>query len=334
MKLFESARPAVVFITSLVEGRDALTLDPVEAPAGAGSGFLWAVSGTRAAVVTNYHVVKDAQNLKVTFLDTSSTENVRLIGFSEDKDIAVLEVDAPQVAAVEPLPLGRSADLEVGQRVYAIGNPFGLDHTLTTGIVSGINREIQSGITGRPITGAVQTDAAINPGNSGGPLLNSAGQVVGINTAIYSGSGTSSGVGFALPSDMVGGIVEQLITRGKVTRPVLGITFAPDGALAQLGLGGVLVLEVREGGPAYKAGVRPTTRDDTGRLLLGDVIISVEGKPVKTSGDLYRALDKHTIGDVLRVGLASVDGPERVLDITLEDKDSLPERRIIVLSPR
>ena len=299
-------------------------------PAGAGSGFFW----TPNRIVTNYHVVKDAKQLKVTLGD-GTVVDAAVVGYDEDKDVAVLSVKLPaSVPAVKPLPLGSSAALQVGQRVYAIGNPFGLDHTLTSGLVSGLGREIQSGTSGRPIENAIQTDAAINPGNSGGPLLNSAGQVVGINTAIYSGSGTSSGVGFALPSDMVGGIVEQLISRGKVTRPVLGITFAPDGALAQLGLGGVLVLEVREGGPAYKAGVRPTTRDETGRLLLGDVIISVDGKPVKTSGDLYRALDKHTIGDVLRVGLASVDGPERVLEITLEDRDTLPERRVIVLSPR
>jgi S1-C subfamily serine protease len=164
-------------------------------------------------------------------------------------------------------------------------------------------------VTGRPIGGAIQTDAAINPGNSGGPLLNSGGQVVGINTAIYSSSGTSSGVGFALPSDLVAGAVEQIIATGRVTRPVLGISFAPDAAVAQLGLGGVLVLEAREGGPAAKAGVHSTKRDASGRLLFGDVIVSIDDAPVKNSGDLYKLLDAHAVGDRLRLGLERVGEP-------------------------
>jgi S1-C subfamily serine protease len=173
-------------------------------------------------------------------------------------------------------------------------------------VVSGLGREIASGVTGRPIAGAIQTDAAINPGNSGGPLLNSGGQVVGINTAIFSASGTSSGVGFALPSDLVAGTVEQIIATGKVTRPVLGISFAPDAVVAQLGLGGVLVLEAREGGPAAKAGLHSTKRDATGRLLFGDVIVSIDGVPIKSSGDLYKQLDLHVVGDTLKVGLERV----------------------------
>ena len=338
VNLFAGSRPAVVFITSLVEGRDALTLDPVQAPAGAGSGFIWdvdPVSGTKAHVVTNYHVVKDSSTVKVTFLDTT-TAIARVLGFSDDKDIAVLElVDAPQLKAIKPLPLGKSSDLEVGQRVFAIGNPFGLDHTLTTGIVSGIGREIQSGITGRPITGAVQTDAAINPGNSGGPLLNSAGQVVGINTAIYSSSGTSSGVGFALPSDTVASVVDQIIATGRVPRPVLGISFAPDAVSTQLGLGGVLILDVRPDGPAALAGLHGTTRDkETGRLQLGDVIVKVDDAVIKTSSDLYRSLDKFGVGDTLRLSIErATDAPVEVA-VTLVDRDTLaPERDVILKAP-
>lgn len=168
-----------------------------------------------------------------------------MVGVDEDKDIAVLKVSEECAKQLRPLPLGSSGVLRVGQKVFAIGNPFGLDHTLTTGVVSGLGREISSGNTGRPIDGVIQTDAAINPGNSGGPLLNSSGQVIGINTAIYSASGTSAGVGFAIPSDMVSGIVDQLIQYGRVTRPVLGISFAPDPVVEQLGLGGVLVLDAR-----------------------------------------------------------------------------------------
>jgi len=325
VQLFASARPAVVFITSLVEGRDALTLDPVEAPAGAGSGFFWDVSGTEGHIITNYHVVKDSSGgIRVTFLD-QSTATAKLVGFSEDKDIAVLAVDAPQVVSVTPLPLGRSSDLQVGQRVFAIGNPFGLDHTLTTGIVSGLGREIQSGITGRPISGAVQTDAAINPGNSGGPLLNSGGQIVGMNTAIYSSSGTSSGVGFALPSDTLASVIEQILATGRVPRPVLGIGFAPDSVSTQLGLGGVLILDVRPDGPAAKAGLHGTTRDkETGRLQLGDVITSIDGVAIKTSSDLYKALDSRTVGETLKLTFERAGDASRTeVSVTLEDKDAL-----------
>jgi len=244
-----------------------------------------------------------------------------LVGFDEDRDVAVLQLPPDVVARARPMPLGASGDLHVGQRVYAIGNPFGLDHTLTSGVVSGLGREIVSGNTGRPIGGAIQTDAAINPGNSGGPLLNSAGQMVGINTAIYSSSGTSSGVGFALPSDLVAGIVEQLISVGRVTRPVIGISFAPDAVVAQLGLGGVLVLESREGGPAARAGVQGTKRDATGRLLFGDVIVSIDGAPVRSSSDLYKTLDAHSVGDTLRIGLERAGAPPLTVSVTLEEKE-------------
>ena len=244
-----------------------------------------------------------------------------LVGYDEDRDVAVLQLPPDVAARARPMPLGSSADLHVGQRVYAIGNPFGLDHTLTSGVVSGLGREIVSGNTGRPIGGAIQTDAAINPGNSGGPLLNSAGQVVGINTAIYSSSGTSSGVGFALPSDLVAGIIEQLISVGRVTRPIMGISFAPDAVVAQLGLGGVLVLDAREGGPAARAGVQGTKRDATGRLLFGDVIVSIDGAPVRSSSDLYKMLDAHAVGDTLRVGLERAGAPPLVVSITLEEKE-------------
>jgi S1-C subfamily serine protease len=221
----------------------------------------------------------------------------------------------------------------VGQRVFAIGNPFGLDHTLTTGIISGLGREIQSGNTGRPIDGIIQTDAAINPGNSGGPLLNSSGQLIGINTAIYSASGTSSGVGFALPSDMVSGIVDQIIRYGRVTRPILGVSFAPDGALDQLGLGGVLVLDARAGGPAARAGVRSTTRDESGRLILGDIIIELAGEQIQDSSDLYRTLDKLSVGETVDVTL--LRGVDKVsARVTLDDvKDMKPPTASTIVIP-
>jgi S1-C subfamily serine protease len=185
-------------------------------------------------------------------LGDQSVYEADVVGYDEDKDVAVLHISAPE-DKLRPLPVGSSSDLLVGQKVFAIGNPFGLDHTLTTGVISGLRREISSAATGRPIQDVIQTDAAINPGNSGGPLLDSGGNLIGINTAIYSPSGTSSGVGFSIPVDTVSGIVEQIVKFGKVTRPVLGISFAPDQSVEQLGVSGVLVLDAPASGPAGKA---------------------------------------------------------------------------------
>jgi len=306
--LFKRATPGVVYITNLALRQDALTLNEMEVPQGSGSGFVWDAEGR---VVTNFHVVRGATDLRVTVgasIREQETYAARVVGYDEDKDVAVLQLEGPGLEtgrsfneALSPLQLGTSTDLLVGQQVYAIGNPFGLDHTLTTGVISGTGREIQSGNTGRPIQDIVQTDAAINPGNSGGPLLDSAGRVIGINTAIYSPSGGSSGVGFAIPVDTVRSSVAQILRYGKVVRPVLGITFAPDAVMEQLGIRGVLVLDTTPGGAAEAAGLRPTTRDSFGRLVLGDIIVDVDGQGVRTTKDLFKALDGHQVGDALRV---------------------------------
>lgn len=264
-----------------------------------------------------------ASGVRVTLGDSSSYE-ARVVGFDQDKDVAVLKLvdnerGMPSTAKLRPLPLGSSRALQVGQRVYAIGNPFGLDHTLTTGVVSGLGREIQSGVTGRPIRGVIQTDAAINPGNSGGPLLDSAGRLVGINTAIYSPSGSSAGIGFAIPVDTFRGIVDQIITTGRVTRPVLGVVLAPDNtAAAQLGVRGVLVLRVPAGSPADKAGLRGTSRLEDGTLAWGDVIEEVNGTRVQDSADLYRALDGAKPGQVVTLRLLrfSADGRGSAAKVT------------------
>jgi len=331
--LFTKSKSAVVFITNVAVRRDAFTLSLTEQPQGAGSGIIWDDEGH---VVTNYHVIRNANELKVQFSlqnnrGPNSKGNINdvldacdavVVGFDDDKDIAVLKLmDAScYTNKAKALPIGSSSSLQVGQRVFAIGNPFGLDHTLTTGVVSGLSRQIQSGNTGRPIDGIIQTDAAINPGNSGGPLLNSSGQLIGLNTAIYSASGTSSGVGFALPVDMVTGIVDQIIRFGRVTRPIIGVSFAPDEIAEQLGLGGVLVLDAREGGPAERAGIRSTKRDDSGRLLLGDVIVGIDDEKIEDSYDLYRALDNHVVGDSVKVSVFR-DTDRRVLDFTVKLDD-------------
>ncbi|RWR89945.1 protease Do-like protein 1, chloroplastic isoform X1 [Cinnamomum micranthum f. kanehirae] len=314
VRLFQENTPSVVYITNLAVRQDAFTLDVLEVPQGSGSGFVWDKDGH---IVTNYHVIRGASDLKVTLSD-QSTYDAKVVGFDQDKDVAVLRVDAP-VEKLRPIPVGISADLLVGQKVYAIGNPFGLDHTLTTGVISGLRREISSAATGRPIQDVIQTDAAINPGNSGGPLLDSSGNLIGINTAIYSPSGASSGVGFSIPVDTVSGIVDQLVRFGKVTRPILGIKFAPDQSVEQLGVSGVLVLDAPANGPAGKAGLQPTKRDAYGRLVLGDIITSVNGKKVTNGSDLYRILDQCKVGDKVTVEVLRGDHKEKI-PVLLEPK--------------
>ncbi|KAK4417769.1 Protease Do-like 1, chloroplastic [Sesamum alatum] len=313
VRLFKENTPSVVYVTNLASRQDAFTLDLLEVPQGSGSGFVW---DTQGHIVTNYHVIRGASDVKVTLAD-ESTYDAKVVGFDADKDVAVLKIDAPK-DKLKPIPIGVSADLLVGQKVYAIGNPFGLDHTLTTGVISGLRREI-SGATGRPIQDVIQTDAAINPGNSGGPLLDSSGNLIGINTAIYSPSGASSGVGFSIPVDTVSGIVDQLVKFGKVTRPILGIKFAPDQMVEKLGVSGVLVLDAPPDGPAGKAGLQPSKRDAFGRLILGDIITSINGKKVSNGSDLYRILDQCKVGDKVIVEVLRDDHVEKI-PVTLEPK--------------
>jgi S1-C subfamily serine protease len=208
VNIYNNAKPSVVHITTTGLRRDAF-FNVQEVPEGTGSGFIWDDLGH---VVTNYHVVRNARSVYVTLWDQTTYEGT-VIGAQPNKDLAVLRIDAPK-AKLRPIPVGKSADLQVGQKAFAIGNPFGLDHTLTTGVVSALNRQIES-VTHEAIKGAIQTDAAINPGNSGGTLLDSAGRLIGVNTAIYSPSGTSAGIGFAIPVDTVNEVVPQLIAKGS-----------------------------------------------------------------------------------------------------------------------
>ncbi|XP_047314680.1 protease Do-like 1, chloroplastic [Impatiens glandulifera] len=314
VRLFQENTPSVVYITNLAVRQDAFTLDVLEVPQGSGSGFVWDKDGH---IVTNYHVIRGASDLKVTLAD-QSTYDAKVVGFDQDKDVAVVRIDA-DAKKLRPIPVGLSADLLVGQKVFAIGNPFGLDHTLTTGVISGLGREISSAATGRPIQDVIQTDAAINPGNSGGPLLDSSGNLIGINTAIYSPSGASSGVGFSIPVDTVNGIVNQLVKFGKVTRPILGIKFAPDQSVEQLGVSGVLVLDAPANGPAGKAGLLSTKRDAYGRLILGDIITSVNGKKVSNGSDLYRILDQCKVDEKVIVEVLRGDQKEKI-PVILEPK--------------
>jgi S1-C subfamily serine protease len=292
--LFKSVSPSVVYITTMTVRRELFSTRALEVPQGAGSGFVWDENGY---LVTNYHVIANAQGARVTLAD-QSTWSAQLVGAEPDKDIAVLKIDAPK-HLLPPIALGTSNDLQVGQKVFAIGNPFGFDQTLTTGVISGLGREIVSA-SGRPIQGVIQTDAAINPGNSGGPLLDSAGRVIGINTAIYSPSGAYAGVGFAVPVDVVNRIVPQIVRGEKLKKPGLGIQWVPEYAVSRLGLEGVLILNVTPGSAADKAGLQPTREDSFGRLILGDLIVGADGKSIRNVNDLLRVLDNHEVGDTVR----------------------------------
>ena len=287
--IFRANSPAVVYVTSIAVRRGLFSLNAVEIPQGTGSGFVWDDQGR---IVTNYHVISDANRVQVTMADNSTWKAV-LIGAAPDKDIAVLQIDAPS-HRLRPIAIGSSKDLLVGQKVFAIGNPFGLDQTITSGIISALNREIKA-VTGRMIHGVIQTDAAINPGNSGGPLLDSAGRLIGVNTAIYSPSGAYAGIGFAVAVDIVNTIVPQIIKHGRIIRPGIGATLADDRVAQRLGIEGILILNLERGGPAEKAGMLPTTQH-RGEIILGDVITAVAGVQVRSFEDLLTELERYRVG--------------------------------------
>jgi S1-C subfamily serine protease len=309
--VFQQASPSVVYITTLAIQRDRFTLNLLEIPQGTGSGFIWDSEGH---VITNFHVIQNASAAKVTLAD-QSTWDARLVGVAPDQDLAVLSINAPQ-NRLKPLPIGRSTGLQVGQNVFAIGNPFGLDQTLTTGIISALGREIKA-VSGRTITDVIQTDAAINPGNSGGPLLDSAGRLIGVNTAIYSPSGSSAGIGFAVPVDTVNRVVPQLIRHGRVIRPGLGGRFANDATAQRMGINGVLTVEVTKGSAAAAAGLKGMRRDRQGDLILGDIIVGIDDEPVGSLDDLMRILDQHRVGDTVQVAIVR-DGRRMTLPLTLQ----------------
>ena len=315
--LFKAAGPSVVFITTLQQQFDLRTRSVADIPAGTGSGFVWDNAGH---IVTNFHVVQQSTGARVTLAD-HQTYPAEPVGASPSHDIAVLRIKAP-ADKLPPIRLGTSHDLQVGQKVFAIGNPFGLDQTLTTGIVSALGRTIQSP-TGQPIDEVIQTDAAINPGNSGGPLLDSGGRLIGMDTAIVSPSGSSAGIGFAVPIDTVKRVVDEIIATGKYTSATLGVNLNEQinsMLTRQAGIEGVLVLGVDPGSGAAAAGLRSARNGARGGIVLGDVIRSVNGRPVRSPNDVYSALQKSRPGDdadlvVLR------DGKEQAVKVKLGRAD-------------
>jgi S1-C subfamily serine protease len=301
-----------VFVTTLDVQRDRFSLDLNEIPRGTGSGFVWDEEGH---VVTNFHVVQGGQSFRVTLAD-HSTHAARLVNVAPDFDLSVLKIDVP-AKQLPAIPIGASKDLQVGQKTFAIGNPFGLDHTLTTGIISALGREIKS-LTDRPIDGVIQTDAAINPGNSGGPLLDSAGRLIGVNTAIVGPAGANVGIGFAIPVDTVNEVVPALIRNQRVSRPALGVALANEQLARKLGVrSGLLVLDVTPGGPAEQAGLRPTRRNEDGDIRLGDVIQAVDGQTITTRDELIHALMKKKVGDTVKLTV-SRQGEKVDVDVTLQ----------------
>ncbi len=295
IEIFKKASRSVVYVTNKEYRRDFFSFNVYEIPSGSGTGFVWDKKGT---IVTNFHVVQNADRVMITLYDQSQY-NAKVIGVAPEKDIAVLRIDAPE-SKLSPLPVGDSSMLEVGRKVLAIGNPFGLDTALTVGVVSALGREIRS-VTQRVIHGVIQTDAAINPGNSGGPLLNSLGQLVGINTAIYSPSGANVGIGFAIPVNTVKKIVPQLIKYGKLYRAVIGIEMVPDNWSKQYGIKGVVISRVLKGMPAQRAGMTGISHDPRGKIIMGDIITGIDKIKIVDSDSMLSALEEFKPGDTVIV---------------------------------
>ncbi len=320
IRVFKSAKGAVVNVDTLLLQRD-MNFNWYESQQGTGSGIVW---DKRGHIVTNFHVIREAflamrRDPRVTIrvvLADGSAWNARLVGIAPDSDLAVLKIDAkPEV--LKPIELiGSSKDLEVGMKVYAIGNPFGQSHSLTRGIISALDREILS-VTDRPIRGVIQTDAALNPGNSGGPLLDRHGRLIGVNTAITSPSGGSVGIGYAVPVDTVNRVVPEMINSGREATPTLGILPVRERITRNLGIEkGVLIQSVKPNSAAAKARLRGIQTDpQTGDVILGDLILAVDGQEVRSVADLDRLIAKYRVGDKIRL---SILREERLIEVEVE----------------
>ena len=300
IQVFQKASPAVVYVHRMAQVHSQQHARLQVVPAGSGSGLIWDKQGH---IVTNFHVIEGADALAVTLGDT--TVKAKLVGVEPRWDLAVLQISSPvalqSLEQFTPLPIVSTRDLMVGQKAIAIGNPFGFDHSLTKGIISALGRQML-GIGGVTIRDMIQTDASINPGNSGGPLLDSAGRLIGLNTVIISKSGSSSGIGFAIPADHILRVVTQLIQHGRVILAGIGVQPVMPNLAYQLGVAkGILVAEVLPNTPAEKAHLRPTVRDVWGRVHLGDVITAVNGHPVADYDMLYHLFSDIKIGETITV---------------------------------
>jgi S1-C subfamily serine protease len=311
--VFQRACPSVVHVEALGVEPDPTSTSVLEFPTGLGSGFVWDRAGH---VVTNLHVIRGAAEARVSLKDGRSWI-ARVMGSDPAQDVALLMIDAP-TDALAPVSLASGATPRVGQTVLAIGNPFGLDHTLTVGVISAMGRELRAG-SGPLLRGLIQTDAAINPGSSGGPLLDSGGALVGMNTAFTSPTGAFAGIGFAVPVDAVRDSVARILAAIPAERSTLGIRTAADAWLVELGLSGALVLEVSPGGPADRAGVRATRMIGAGTLELGDLIVALDGVAISSGEELAQALARTMPGQRVHVTVRrGQEELELVLDVELE----------------
>ena len=300
IEIFEKSKNSVAFINTQEQVMDIWTRNVFSVPRGSGSGFIWDDAGH---VITNFHVIKGAADARVKLADGRNYK-AALVGASPAHDIAVLKIGI-SAKRPPPLPVGESHNLKTGQKVFAIGNPFGLDWTLTTGIVSALDRSLPTE-NGTTIEHLIQTDAAINPGNSGGPLLDSAGRLIGINTAIFSPSGASAGIGFAVPVNTINRVVPELIRTGKYIRPALGIEADEEinqRLKADLNVNGVVILRVAKGSTAETAGLKGAKVSRDGGIVAGDIIVAVEGKPVDSVGKLLAIFDDYKIGSTVRISV-------------------------------
>lgn len=303
IKIYNRVVPSVVNVSTFQKERT-WEYGMVEVPRGAGSGIVWDSDGH---IITNFHVVANALRRRrrgamvtVSFFMNKAQYEAEYVGGAPNKDIAVIKLKKRPPRLI-PIQLGTSFGLQVGQAAIAIGNPFGLDHTMTSGIISATGRQFRS-IGGANIRNAIQTDADINPGNSGGPLVDTSGKLIGMNTMIVSRSGSSAGLGFAIPVDTIKRIVTEIIRYGEVKRPGLGITLVPNHIKGQFEIKkGIVVGSVQRGGPAEVAGIRGMKQDGWGRIYLGDVITKIDNREVNSFDDVYHVLENYKIGQKVSI---------------------------------
>lgn len=324
INIFKSAAPLVVNVHRLKSVRNS-NADQVHVSTGSASGIIWNQQGY---VVTNYHVISGANKIAVT-LDKGQTVLAKVVGVEPRKDIAVLKIINPRmlrkVSLYKPFAFADSSQLEVGQKVLAIGNPYGLDRSLSSGIVSALGRNI-TGVARVKINNMIQTDASINPGNSGGPLLDSYGHLIGMNTMIFSRSGSSAGIGFAVPVNTMKRVVNQIIQSGRVILPGIGFVPLSDQAARQLGIKGVVISKVMPNSPAAKAKLRGTSRDREGNIRIGDVIVNINHVRIKNYSDLYNTLESFKVGDTVEVSYIR-DGKLHSIQLRTIDVAKQPHRQ-------
>jgi 2-alkenal reductase len=309
IELFQTASPSVLHVFARGERQSSMIDEDQEDVVQSGTGIVWDLAGH---VVTNYHVISGTQRIGAR-LTSGEFANARVIGVAPTYDLAVLQLENLR-SPLQPISIGRSSDLQVGQQTFAIGNPYGLDQTLTSGIISALHRRLPTA-SSHEISGVIQTDAPINPGNSGGPLLDSAGRLIGVNSAIISGSGASAGIGFAIPVDLVDRVVTELIRTGRVPVPGIGIMAASERETTRLDVDGVVIVRALPQSPASRAGLEGA---DVNGGAVADIITAVNGKPVHSMSDLANVLEDVGVGKTAKLTVVR-DGQERTVDVPVTD---------------